>query len=115
MTETIEAGVPVGYAQAINDAIRIVERKNQGYGRANDPWHNFRGGIALGVGPETMVMLRIHEKLNRLDNYYGTGETTVDAREEALDVVNLAAILVALIDEHPAADSNRVLPDEAPV
>ena len=101
MTYTIRDGVPDGYARAAHDAEEIVRAKNRGYGRAHDPWHNFRAGAAVGVPAVTMAYLRASEKMNRLAHYLNdNGEPTgVNPREEALDGANLLLILVALLDE----------------
>jgi len=91
-------GLPESYVIALTEAADIVAHKNRGYGRDEDPWHNFRAGEAIGINPQGMVMLRILEKINRLTNHY-RGAQGVDPREEALDAANLSLILVALIDE----------------
>ena len=83
-------GLPESYVIALTEAADIVAHKNRGYGRDEDPWHNFRAGEAIGINPQGMVMLRILEKINRLTNHY-RGAQGVDPREEALDAEREAA------------------------
>lgn len=95
--------LPPGFARAWNEAAVLLARKNAGYGNeGGDPWSNFRSGERVGVPALTMVYLRLAEKMNRLTHYLNDhGEpTNVNPREEALDIANLALILVALLDEN---------------
>lgn len=81
--------------------------KNHDYATVEDPFKNFRAGECIGVPAYKLALLRLLEKMARVENLEAKGG--VDASGEAvedtlLDIAVLALIVSALREEQHGAE-----------
>jgi hypothetical protein len=89
--------------QMLATASDVLLRKRQDYSGKEDPFRNFRKSAMFGVEPWRGVLVRITDKLSRLESIAETGKRLVDDEslfDTAGDVVNYTGILLGLIVEH---------------
>ena len=77
--------------------ISIIEKKNRDYGADGDPFRNFKTATVLGLTVEKAILVRLMDKIARVDNLleheaYVTEETLEDT---LVDAINYLAILKA--------------------
>jgi len=76
--------------------------KSHDYSSGGDHFRNFRGASKLGIDPVKGVLLRIQDKLERINTFVDEG--TLSVKEEScldsvLDIVNYIIIAQMLINE----------------
>ena len=81
----------------------IMAAKNHDYrGGSGDPYNNFRGSINLGIDPIVGILLRVQDKLMRIQTFADKGQLKVkgESIEDALmDVTNYMALIFGLVKE----------------
>lgn len=101
------------YLDLVTDTLQIVhamvERKNNDYtAGTDDPFNNFRLATLEGVEPETGLMIRTQDKMQRLRTYINSGELMVagEGFEDAIhDVIGYMLILKGLLVERLHSDA----------
>ncbi len=88
--------------KATCDAAReIVAAKNHDYtGDSGDPFSNFRASEVLGVPGEIGIMIRMLDKMKRIQTFVNTGTLKVKGEgvDDAInDVINYAILLKGII------------------
>lgn len=82
--------------------LTLVERKNRDYGAGNDAFRNFRTAGVVGLSVEKAILVRVLDKISRIDNLleheaYVTEESMEDT---VVDAINYLAILKAYRECH---------------
>ena len=81
----------------------IMKAKNEDYANPSEsgnPFANFQGSSAFGIHPVLGVILRIQDKLKRLDTFSRRGDLKVKGegwQDACMDVINYAVIIAGLI------------------
>lgn len=77
------------------DCIKIVEVKNKDYAVESDPFRNFRSASVIGIRPDKAILVRILDKIARVNNLLDRDPfVKSESLEDTLnDIVNYAAIL----------------------
>jgi hypothetical protein len=83
------------------EALNLMRTKNADYAAAEDPFKNFRRHGLLGI------VVRLSDKLARLENYVKTGRLVVkdeSVRDTVLDLINYSVLFAGLaLEEKNAA------------
>lgn len=92
------------HAELNTDGVDIMERKNHDYAGASGdkPFANFVACELLGVSTEKGMMVRMMDKLMRLNNYLNSGEMRVEDesfRDTIVDLRNYLVLLLAYITQ----------------
>ena len=87
----------------MDKANAIVLAKRHDYSGANDPFGNFRKSALFGIEPWRGVLVRLTDKLSRIESIVSAGGV-VEVRDESLwdtlaDAVNYICILGGLVAE----------------
>jgi len=98
------------------EALNLMRAKNSDYAAADDPFKNFRRHGLYGI------VVRLSDKLARLENYVKTGQLTVkdeSVRDTVLDLINYSILFAGLALEEKnaarAAGSGGPNPSAVPV
>lgn len=80
--------------------ISIVEKKNHDYGADADPFRNFRTAGILGLTVEKAILVRVLDKLARVNNLLDHEAYVKDESLEdtLIDAINYLAIMKAFRD-----------------
>lgn len=79
---------------------KIAIKKGNDYARGDDPFANFRTAEAIGVKPIKGILIRIMDKIQRLNNYGVVGKLDNESAEDAvMDIINYASLIGGLICE----------------
>jgi hypothetical protein len=98
-------------------AYNTMERKNHDYtSNAPDPFANFRGSEFLGIHPVLGILLRVQDKIKRIQSYIEQGELKVQGEgvEDAIqDTINYMILACGIIrsqemgvDKHVTSDTD---------
>jgi len=81
----------------------IMMKKNHDYtGGSGDPYANFRGSTALGIGNIKGILLRVQDKMMRIKTFEEKGQLLVqdEGIDDALiDVINYMVLIAGLVKE----------------
>ena len=79
----------------------IMMKKNHDYtGGSGDPYENFNGSVEFGVAPVVGILLRVQDKMKRIQTFVDKGELKVQGEsvEDALiDVQNYMDLIFGII------------------
>lgn len=79
---------------------RLHDRKQQDYGRSTDPFANVRASEEWGVAPWVGAMVRLNDKVRRLQRFAERGELANESAEDSmLDIAVYALIAYLLYGE----------------
>lgn len=77
-----------------NKALSVARKKRSDYATKKDPFRNFRAFGKLGV------VIRMHDKLVRLENFCKKGKLENESVEDAvIDIINYSVIYLAMAGE----------------
>jgi hypothetical protein len=81
----------------IDEAAEVMARKNIDYGSNDNPYLNFTATEALGLAStETGIVIRMADKLSRLQSFLANGELQCEGYRDALiDIINYCVLLGA--------------------
>ena len=88
-------------AQTFQRCLETAQKKNVDYASGSDPFKNFRASDLVGVDPRRAILVRLTDKLSRLGNLLDAEPKVQNesVRDTLDDMVNYAAILIALLEE----------------
>ena len=80
--------------------LQVLADKNQDYGKASDPWANFKFAAIANIGVSDAIMVRILDKMARISNLLHKEAVVKDEKiqDTIEDAINYLAILLAWID-----------------
>ena len=83
------------------NAFMICRKKNSDYTGMADPFTNFRASANLGVPPERGILIRIQDKISRLNSFISRGkfEVAETIEDTVIDVVNYIILAYAMMEE----------------
>jgi len=70
----------------------------------HDPFANFRASEAIGVKPELALLVRMLDKLKRMQTFAQQGQLKVkdeSIRDAVIDIINYAVLFYGLTKERP--------------
>jgi len=90
------SSIQASYAKGVE----IIKKKNADYAEESDPFKNFRSASVAGVGVGRAIIVRVLDKLSRIQNLLDKEAMVKDASIEdtILDAINYLAILKAYLD-----------------
>lgn len=92
-------------------ALKTMVAKNHDYSGDNgDPFANFRGAAYLGIDPVLGIMLRIQDKLARINTFVRKGELKVKGEgvDDAIeDSINYLILIKGLIKEQQEKETQH--------
>ena len=82
------------------EALAFFSDKNHDYTNGSgDPFHNLRGATSLGIEPVQGILLRMQDKIQRINTFASKGvlKTKNEGLKDAvLDIINYAVLAYAL-------------------
>ena len=97
--------------KVMQEALSIVHKKNNDYATETDPFKNFRFSKLIDVEVPQAILLRICDKMARINNVLQKGSVSVEdetVQDTIKDVINYMAImLVYLRWEEELNERNR--------
>lgn len=81
------------------NCMRVMRLKNSDYANSTDPYANFRSAEMFGLHPATGILLRIMDKIQRINAYIKKGKLAVENEpvEDALDdTINYCILMKGL-------------------
>ena len=72
---------------------KIAIKKGNDYARGDDPFANFRTAEAIGVKPIKGILIRIMDKIQRLNNYGVVGSLITKAQRTRLWILSTTLAL----------------------
>lgn len=92
----------------------IMEQKNHDYrGGSGDPYANFRGSVNLQIHPIIGILLRIQDKMMRIQTFVEKGQLIVkgeSVEDSLIDMMNYTALIKGLIEEIQAGPPGPTVP-----
>jgi len=92
--------------ETLAEVLMLVTKKNNDYTAGTaDPFNNFRLATMEGVTPETGLMIRVQDKMQRIRTYINSGSLLVtgEGYEDAIhDIIGYMLILKGLLVEKEA-------------
>lgn len=94
--------------QALGSAAwSLMEKKNEDYANGDDPFLNFRASENYNVHPAKGILIRMSDKMSRINSYIERGDFKVEdegLRDTAIDIINYTVLLVGLLEEETRPD-----------
>lgn len=90
------------HSDLCQQALELIAKKNNDYAYGSDPYSNFRGSTMFHVLPEIGILLRMSDKMKRIETFVNSNnlkvkeETAIDA---CIDIINYAVLIAGLIKE----------------
>lgn len=82
--------------------LKVMRAKNEDYSTGVDPFSNFRGSLFIGIEPELGLLLRVMDKIKRIEAFVKTGKLKVigeSCTDAIVDIRNYMVLLQGLIQE----------------
>lgn len=97
------------FEQIVYEVLEMHRRKNQDYGRTNDPYSNVRASEAFGIPGWVGALTRQQDKTRRLQKYVTEGNLANESVEDSLlDSIVYGIIALALWRELNATQEGQV-------
>lgn len=88
------------FHELLKELGELHDRKQEDYGREEDPFANVRGASEWGVSPWVGAMVRAQDKVRRLQKYARTGTLTNEGvRDSFMDLAIYSLIGLRLWEE----------------
>jgi hypothetical protein len=101
------------FHQYLQEASELHSRKSRDYGDATDPFANLKMSAEFGVEPWRGALVRLGDKIARLQTFCRTGELQNEGVVDSLmDIAVYAVIIRVLLEEEWEADDLVVLQRE---
>ncbi len=81
--------------------LEIMEAKNKDYSTDKRPFKNINSSLLVGVEPERAILVRLLDKVSRIDNLLDKENAVKDEsiKDSIRDGINYLLLLSALIDD----------------
>lgn len=82
-------------------ALDIIVKKNIDYtNNNNDPFANFKASQIFGVAPEIGILIRMTDKMKRIETFVTKGNLQNESVEDSIvDMINYTVLLGGLIEQ----------------
>ena len=98
--ETLRQPNSTRFHELLAQVGEIHDQKQKDYGREDDPFYNVRASTEWGVAPWAGAMIRLNDKVKRLQSLYMTGELRNESAFDSLqDIAAYAIIAYVLLEE----------------
>jgi hypothetical protein len=77
----------------------LHDRKQQDYGRGDDPFYNIRASQNWGVKPWVGAMVRLSDKIQRLQSLIANGKLANESAEDSLRDIPVYGIIALVLFE----------------
>lgn len=91
--------VSVRFHEIINELQALHDRKQMDYGRVDDPFANVRASADFGVKPWVGAMIRLNDKVKRLQRAAQGGTLANEGVIDSLDDIAVYAIIARILYE----------------
>jgi hypothetical protein len=86
----------------------LHDKKQRDYGHGNDPFANVRSSAEWGVSPWVGAMIRLNDKVKRLQAFAQKGALANESAEDSLrDIAIYAAIALVLYEQESKEREDR--------
>lgn len=106
------------HTQLCDDARKLMQAKNHDYtSGSGDPFANFRASAVIGVKPELALLVRMLDKIKRMQTFAEQGQLKVkdeSVRDAVIDVINYSVLFYGLTKENSNDQNVLVLRDTEP-
>lgn len=100
----------ITYDSFLKEAREVLIEKNHDYAHDdNDAFANFNGSSFVGIEPELAVLVRLLDKVKRIECFIRNGKLDVKGekvKDSVIDIINYAVIVGCMIRER---DEEQVL------
>jgi hypothetical protein len=88
------------FHQLLREVGEMHDRKQKDYGREEDPFANVKGAVDWGVPAWVGVMVRINDKIRRLQTLIKKGKLENESAEDSLrDIMVYSGIALVLFEK----------------
>ena len=88
------------FHELVQEIAALHDRKQEDYGRGEDPFVNVRGSADWGVAPWIGALLRLNDKVVRLQSFARKGKLANESAEDSMkDIAVYALIALVLYEE----------------
>lgn len=99
------------HATLASDSRLLLGKKNADYANGDDPFLNFRASQNYNVHPAKGILIRMSDKMSRINSYIERGNFEVrdeGLRDTAIDIINYTVLLVGLLEENIPITSEEI-------
>lgn len=85
---------------SFGECLNLIKQKNADYAGPIDPFKNFRGAGVIDITPEKAVLIRILDKIARVNNLLSKKTPSVSSEsieDTLMDMANYAIILKVML------------------
>jgi hypothetical protein len=87
-----------------------MKAKNHDYTGGDDPFSNFRSSEQLGIHPVVGILLRMQDKIKRINTFATKGELKVkdeSVNDAVEDIINYAILIKGMLSEKKGTNDNQ--------
>lgn len=77
----------------------LHDKKQQDYGRSDDPFANIRASLDWGIPPHVGALLRMNDKVRRLQSWIVNGTLANEGAEDSMRDIAVYAIIALVLHE----------------
>ena len=92
------------FHQILTELGELHDRKQEDYGRGDDPFANVRGSQEFGVAPWVGAMVRLNDKVKRLQKVARGGTLANEGVEDSLRDIAVYAVIAMVLREQEHGD-----------
>lgn len=87
----------VMFVTFVNRLKEISIGKGKDYGKADDPYQNVKAAVLFGCSPVLGVLIRMQDKMNRLQAFSINGALANESVEDSLDDIAVYAMIARVL------------------
>jgi hypothetical protein len=95
------------HGKTFEKCVETMRKKNEDYSGCEDPFRNFRSAEYMGIHPVQGILIRINDKLQRVNTYVTKGVLKVDdesAEDSIDDAINYLILAKGMLVEEGTVD-----------
>lgn len=85
--------MPTNFSNILNELQSLHDKKNLDYGTNDDPYQNVRSSQDWGVAPWKGAMVRLNDKIKRLQKYAMDGKLANEGAEDSFRDIAVYAVI----------------------
>jgi hypothetical protein len=102
------------FNRVVEEILALHDKKNQDYGQDKDPLNNLKGCVRLGDHPTKGIVIRLQDKMSRIENFHLNGNLVNESiRDAHIDAAIYHLLAVVILDEENEA--GRTVITESPL
>jgi hypothetical protein len=99
LTELIALSSSKRFNTILDEMRALHDRKAKDYGSNEDPLYNLRATVALGIKPWVGCLIRMNDKMYRLQRFAKRGSLANESAIDSLNDIAVYAILARILME----------------